>query len=261
MSDQPTPRPALDPSRLGRSLIDWRPEIVESAGSTNALVAERAREGEEAGLVLVTEHQTAGRGRLDRQWETPARVALTFSVLLRPDLPPVSWPWIPLMTGYAVHTALADRVPEASLKWPNDVMVGDHKIAGILVERVETPVGPAAVVGVGINVNQTGAELPPQGTSLHEELGEEFDRTELLVQVLTCLHTLAPLTSTPEQLRPAYADVCGTLGRTVDVHLPGGEVVRGEALDLDQHGALVVGTDRGALSVSAGDVVHVRPAG
>lgn len=258
MTETPAPRPALDQSRLGNLASGWRVEVVESAGSTNALLAERARAGEPQGLVLVTEHQTAGRGRLDRVWETPARVALTFSVLLRPDLPPQAWPWLPLLTGYAVHAALVDRVPEVSLKWPNDVLVGEHKIAGILVERVETPAGPAAVVGIGMNVNQTAEELPPTGTSLCVELGETLDRTDLLLQVLGSLHALQPLLRSTDQLATAYAEVCGTLGRLVDVHLPGGEVERGEALHLDEHGALVVGTAEGMLSVTAGDVVHVR---
>lgn len=263
MVPTPAPRPALDQSRLTGLASGWWVEVVDSAGSTNAVVAERARAGEREGLVLATEHQTAGRGRLDRTWETPARVALTFSVLLRPTLPPPAWPMLPLLTGYAVHAALVDRVPEVSLKWPNDVLVGEHKIAGILVERVETPQGPAAVVGVGINVNQTREELPETGTSLHLELGEQFDRTDLLRQVLGSLHALQPLTEEPDQLRTAYAQVCDTVGRPVEVHLPGGERVRGEALDLDVTGALVVATDDpgrdGMLTVSAGDVVHVRP--
>ncbi|WP_185995657.1 biotin--[acetyl-CoA-carboxylase] ligase [Nocardioides campestrisoli] len=262
MPDAPAPRPALDPIRLADVPAPLRVEVVEATGSTNALVAERARAGEPAGLVVVTEHQTAGRGRLDRVWETPARVALTFSVLLRPDAPPQAWPWLPLLTGYAVQSALADRVPEVSLKWPNDVLVEDRKIAGILVERIETPAGPAAVVGVGINVNQEPEELPiAAATSLRVELGETFDRTDLLIQVLGSLHALEPLLAQPSALRPAYADVCSTLGRQVDVHLPGGEVVRGEALDLDASGALVLSTGQGTLTVSAGDIVHVRPTG
>src|SRR5690606_1406180 len=117
-----------------------------------------------------------------------------FSILLRPDLPPTSWTWIPLLTGYALHAALADRIPEVTLKWPNDVMVGDHKIAGILVERVETDLGPAAVIGIGLNVNQTREELPTDtSTSLRVELEESFDRSDLLVQVLGSFKALLPL--------------------------------------------------------------------
>lgn len=265
MTPSPAPRPPLDLDLLAVP-VGWRVEVVEATPSTNAAVAERARAGEEPGLVLVTEHQTAGRGRLDRSWETPARSSLTFSVLLRPDVPPASWSWLPLLTGYAVQAALADRLPDVALKWPNDVLVDDgsgagRKVCGILVERVETGDGPVAVVGVGINVDQTLDELPVAlATSVSLETGEPVERTGLLGQVLGSLHGLQGLLDDVESLRPAYADVCVTLGRTVDVHLPGGDVRRGEALDIDATGALVVGTDDGTFTVAAGDVVHVRPA-
>lgn len=242
-------------------------EVVEATPSTNADLAARARAGEPAGLVLVTEHQTEGRGRLDRSWVTPARSSLTFSVLLRPEVPAEHWPWVPLLTGYAVQAALADRLPDVALKWPNDVLVatdesgGGRKVAGILVERVDTPSGPMAVVGVGINVDQTLDELPvAAATSIVLETGDPVDRTDLLGQALGSLHGLLGLLDDVEVLRTAYADVCSTLGRTVDVHLPGGAVRRGEALDLDASGALVVSTGDGTLTVAAGDVVHVRPA-
>lgn len=265
MTDAPASRPPLDPARLSTP-TGWHVEVVEATPSTNAAVAERARGGEEPGLVLVTEHQTAGRGRLDRAWETPARSSLTFSVLLRPDVPPTSWSWLPLLTGYAVQAALADRLPDIALKWPNDVLVDagsgvGRKVCGILVERVETASGPMAVVGVGINVDQTLDELPVAlATSVALETGEPVERTGLLGQVLGSLHGLQGLLDDVDSLRAAYADVCVTLGRTVDVHLPGGDVRRGEALDIDATGALVVATGDGTFTVAAGDVVHVRPA-
>lgn len=263
-ADRPR-RPPVDRVTLA-ALPDWDVEVVEESTSTNGALAARAREGAPEGLVLVTEHQTAGRGRLDRAWETPARSSLTFSVLLRPDVPPTSWSWLPLLTGYAVQAALADRLPDIALKWPNDVLVdGDggigRKVCGILVERVETGSGPMAVVGVGINVDQTLDELPVAlATSVSLETGEPVERTGLLAQVLGSLHGLMGLLDDVDSLRRAYADVCVTLGRTVDVHLPAGDVRRGEALDIDASGALVVGTDDGTFTVAAGDVVHVRPA-
>lgn len=267
MNDASAPRPPIDPHRLAVP-GGWRIEVEEATPSTNAALTERAHAGEEPGFVLVTEHQTAGRGRLDRAWETPARSSLTFSVLLRPAVPPGDWPWLPLLTGYAVQAALADRLPDIALKWPNDVLVDGagsglgRKVAGILVERIETDRGPMAVVGVGINVDQTLDELPVAlATSVSLETGEPVDRTGLLGQVLGSLHGLQGLIEDTDALRRAYADVCVTLGRTVDVHLPGGDVRRGEALDIDGSGALVVGTEEGALTVAAGDVVHVRPTG
>lgn len=261
MSSSPAPRPPIDPDRL-TAPPGWRIVLSDASPSTNADAARLAREGEEAGLVVVTEHQTAGRGRLDRVWETPARSSLTFSVLLRPDVPAEKWPWVPLLTGYAVHAALADRLPEVVLKWPNDVLVEERKVAGILAERIETPQGPMVVVGIGINVDQSLEELPVAlATSVSLETGEPVDRTQLLGQVVGSLHGLQGLLDDTDSLRAAYADVCSTLGRTVDVHLPGDVVRRGEALDLDSSGALVVGADGGTFTVAAGDVVHVRPTG
>lgn len=259
MTSVPASRPALDPDRLAAPQ-GWRVEVTEASPSTNALVADRARAGEEEGLVVITEHQTAGRGRLGRVWETPARSSLTFSVLLRPDAPAQDWPWLPLLTGYAVQAALADRLPDIALKWPNDVLVEERKVAGILVERVDTPQGPAAVVGIGINVSQTLEELPVAlATSVELETGEPVDRTDLWGQVLGSLHGLQGLLLDTKALRTAYADVCSTLGREVEVHLAGDEVRRGEALDIDAGGALVVSSADGTFTVGAGDVIHVRP--
>ena len=171
MISDPAARPPLDAERLAAAdpdlLTGLTVEVVEEAASTNALVIERARSGAAEGLVVAAEHQNAGRGRLDRTWETPPRSGLTFSVLLRPTAPTASWPWLPLLAGYAVDKALKAAGYEASVKWPNDVLLDGRKVAGILVERVETDAGPAAVVGIGLNVGMTAEELPvPEATSL-----------------------------------------------------------------------------------------------
>ena len=117
-------------------------EVVAEAGSTNALVSERAQRGAPEGLVILAEHQTAGRGRLDRSWETPPGSGLTFSVLLRPDLPRARWGWLPLWGGLAVADALRERCGlDAVLKWPNDVLVGESKVCGLLAEASGRPPG------------------------------------------------------------------------------------------------------------------------
>jgi BirA family biotin operon repressor/biotin-[acetyl-CoA-carboxylase] ligase len=254
-------RPPLDRDRLADA-GPWDIEVLESTPSTNAVVADRARDGAGAGLVVVAEHQTAGRGRLDRVWETPARAALTVSVLLRPDAEPSRWPWLPLMTGLAASAALPG---EPALKWPNDVLLGDQKVAGILVERVETPTGPAAVLGVGINVTMTADELPvPTATSLALQ-GHEVDRTDLLLAFLVELDAQVASWSSGREadpaLREAYVDRCATLGEDVRVDLPSGATVEGRAVDVDDGGRLVVDTGDGRTAVGAGDVIHVRPAG
>jgi BirA family transcriptional regulator, biotin operon repressor / biotin---[acetyl-CoA-carboxylase] ligase len=255
MTPDATARPPLDAARLPD-----RVEVLEATPSTNAVVAERARAGEPEGLVVVAEHQQAGRGRLDRTWVTPPRTSLTFSLLLRPDLPAAQWPWIPLWTGYAVHAALAAHVPGLGLKWPNDLLVDGRKVAGILLERVETPDGPAAVVGVGLNVSQTRDELPvEQATSLALETGAAPDRTGVLTDVLASLEGHRGLLARREELRAAYAGACVTLGSELRVEVPGGVVVEGRGADVDADGQLVVDTADGPVAVRAGDVVHVRP--
>ncbi|HET9423130.1 MAG TPA: biotin--[acetyl-CoA-carboxylase] ligase [Nocardioides sp.] len=269
MNADPAQRPPLDVARIAGGVgadAGLLVEVVAEAPSTNALVADRAREGAPDGLVVVADHQTAGRGRLDRTWETPAGAALTFSMLLRPTVPTRSWPWLPLLTGYAVARALIARGYAAGVKWPNDVLIGEGKVAGILVERVDTPEGPAAVVGVGLNTGMTAEELPvPTATSLSLEQGGSPapDRVAVLLEVLASIrqaYDAWQLGGEPaaERLATSYAVACVTVGRAVRVDLPDGSVLEGTAEAVDSSGRLVVRTADGPREVGAGDVVHVR---
>jgi BirA family biotin operon repressor/biotin-[acetyl-CoA-carboxylase] ligase len=264
-------RPPLDQEALSAALTRqgslWRHvEVLQEAPSTNALVAERARAGEEAGLVVVAEHQTSGRGRLDRVWTTPPRAALTFSVLVTPDrVPAARWPWLPLLAGIAVSEAVR-RVADVdcALKWPNDVLVGERKLSGILVERVERGYGAAAVVGVGLNVSSSREELPVEtATSLALEGSATLDRSVILREVLRSFEALyvqwqAELGDADRGLLASYVRRCATLGRQVRVQLPTGDVVSGEATGVDADGRLQVRTRSGPQVLGAGDVVHVR---
>ena len=138
---------------------------------------------------------------------------------------------------------------DASVKWPNDVLLAadgeERKVAGILVERVETPTGPAAVVGIGINVGMTADELPvPEATSL-AVAGEAPDRTELLGLVLDTLWDSYVAwqeggEEAATRLAASYASACATVGRDVSVALPGGETLTGRAVGIDGSGRLVV---------------------
>ena len=261
-------RPPLDRSRLARDNPELMPdlvvEVVDTLPSTNAAVGERALAGAPDGLVIVADHQTAGRGRLGRTWETPPGTALTFSMLLRPRTPTRAWPWLPLLAGYAVDKALKARGLDAGVKWPNDVLIGEKKVAGILVERLDTRDGPAAVVGVGINIDLTVDELPvPTATSLGLELGARVDRTEVLVEVLNAIREAfdaweAGGDLNGMRLAESYAAACVTVGRQVRVDLPGGSVLQGLAVEIDPTGQLVVESDGVRHPVAAGDVVHVR---
>jgi BirA family biotin operon repressor/biotin-[acetyl-CoA-carboxylase] ligase len=260
-------RPPLSPAALSARLVRpgglWREiRVIQETGSTNADLLEEARAGAAEGLVLVAETQTAGRGRLDRTWSSPPRAALTVSVLLRPaGVPPSALAWLPLFTGIAVAAALRDGAGiTAGLKWPNDVLVADRKIAGILAEVH----GDAVVAGVGLNVTLTEAELPvPTATSLLLENAACLDRERLLAAVLTKLAgqytawAAGPCTGRPA-LRDEYLRWCVTVGREVRVELPGGAVLTGTAADVDESGRLAVRTGSGTTLVGAGDVVHVR---
>ncbi len=264
MTSPDASRPSLDRALLAAAPPPWRVEVVDEAASTNALVGVRARAGEPEGLVVAAEHQTSGRGRLDRVWVTPAGSALTCSVLLRPAGVPVArWPWLPLLAGVATATAVRRATGVAAdLKWPNDVLVGDRKLAGILVERVDTPEGPAAVVGIGLNAAMRADELPVDtATSLLLE-GGRAGRTTLLLAVLEMLGELVAGwvsgAGEPSALRAAYLELCGTVGREVRVELPGGEQCRGQATGVDPDGRLVVDVDGVARQFGAGDVVHLR---
>lgn len=260
----------------------WRDVTVRAeTGSTNSDLLAAARDGAPEGTVLAAEVQTAGRGRLDRRWTCPPRAALSFSVLLRPDgVPAVARGWIPLLAGVAVAAGLrAQAGLDARLKWPNDVLVGGAKIAGILAEQA----GDAIVLGIGINVTTRRDELPvPHATSV-VLAGAAPDREQLLVAVLGELETwyrrwvaavaagppvlagtvlagtvLAGPGGDPAGLRAEYLRLSATVGQQVRVSMPGGKLVTGRAGDVDATGRLVVGTASGPVPVSAGDVVHVR---
>lgn len=292
-------RPPLDECALERALVRpgglWRRiRVVDTTGSTNADLAELARAGEEPGLVLVAEAQTAGRGRMKRSWTAPPRSGLTFSVLLPAEGSPLQLGWLPLLAGVALVSALrgfrtsplaagspasagpppealaggsrtsasppagalGGPLAEAALKWPNDVLVGDRKLAGILAERA----GDGVVVGIGLNVSLRPEELPvPTATSLAIE-GAPTDRDPLLRSILRELadRLWAFHADGTDDLRAAYKELCGTLGRTVRVLLPDETTLTGRAADVDDAGRLVVESDHGTHTLSAGDVVHVR---
>lgn len=271
-------RPPLHGRNLERALVRpgglWtRLDLRAETASTNADAAEAAERGEPEGLVVVAERQTAGRGRRDRTWVSPARAGIATSVLLRPGQPNVdrAWPavpvaaygWLPLLAGVAV-VETATRVAEvpAVLKWPNDLMIGDAKCAGILAEGV----AGAVVVGIGLNVTLRAHELPTDrlATSLQLAGAELTDRDPLLRSLLRAFATwydrwrLAGGDAEASGLREAYRHHCGTLGREVRVQLPGGSELAGTATGIDTDGQLVIRGADGEQSIAAGDVLHVR---
>lgn len=226
----------------------WRCEHVPSADSTQDLVL--ARNLEQAGLVIWTTDQRAGRGRADRHWISPANSGIAMSLLLKPSRERTSWTWYPLLLSCAASLAIADRGVQSCVKWPNDVMVGERKIAGVLA----TVSGDSLVVGIGINTAMSAQQAPePRATSLAMEGASQLDALSLVDDVLRHFTELLA------ESNPAstYRKHCATIGRDVVVHTPAG-VITGVARDIDDAGALIVKSGHDLVALTVGDVTHVR---
>ena len=239
--------PLLDlRSRAFRAPDGWQVDVVDSTSSTNADVLAAARAGREPRYVLVAEHQSAGRGRLGRTWESPPRAGLTFSALL----PAAPSPWVPLFAGVAVAAAIRSVCElDALLKWPNDVLVDGKKTCGLLAEVAARPGARSQVVlGVGLNVTTTAEELPTDrpATSLRLAGAAVTDRATLLRAILRELDV--------ERVPDDYRAVCASLGAQVVVHLPTGAQATGRVDAIDGAGRVVVA----GVAYAAGDVVHLR---
>ncbi len=237
-------------------------EVVESTGSTNADLIARAVDPQLDRRVLIAEFQDSGRGRHERSWVSPARAQIAMSILVRlGGIDAAVLGWLPLLTGVAVVDAVrATTGLDANLKWPNDVLIEGRKVAGILAEVASGSGEPAVVVGVGLNVSLTEAELPvPHAVSLELAGARDVDRTELALALLRAFAKHFDEWRTADwdvtALAAAYRDRCATLGAQVRAELPGGEVLTGVATDIDPSGRLIIG-DR---AVTAGDVTHLRP--
>lgn len=281
-------RPGLDAVQLRAALAGGhgpfaRFEGVDETGSTNTDLASAAAADPEAWpdlSVLTAEQQTSGRGRLDRLWEAPAKASILVSVLLRPvnsrgeAMPASSLAWLSLLAASALTRTLAEHASvDAGIKWPNDVLIGGRKVAGVLAQLVPAAHGtqPAVVVGTGLNVSLQADELPyPTATSLAFEHASTTNRSILLKAYLRGLAALyrqfCAVDGDPDvllqqgpSLRRQVARQMVTIGQRVRVELPGGRELTGDAEALDESGALVIAGSDGALhTVAAGDVVHLR---
>lgn len=247
-----------------------RLEVLAAAASTNTLLSGRTAEDPGAWphmSALVADHQTAGRGRSGRGWVTPAGSSLTLSFVVRPEVSLAETSWLPLVVGQAVATTLRDAGVGGVLKWPNDVVVDAgaaeipgwgrwRKVVGILCEAVPGQSG-TFIAGIGINVSQEQTDLPvPHAASLLTLGAARLDRAALLRSLIA--HLADAVAHWEADASSAHREIAGltaTLGQVVTVAVPSGETVEGEAVRLDDSGALVVrladGTERG---VNAGDV-------
>jgi len=271
-------RCALDPQRL-RAGLTWpsgplaRLSVVAESASTNsdALAALRSSSPPPHLSAFVADHQTAGRGRAGRTWETPAGTSMTASIVLRPEVARSAFGWVPMLVGLAAVRAFAALGIAARLKWPNDVVVEtddvddipgwgtERKIAGILCEVEDS----AVVAGIGINVSQDRDELPvAHATSAFLAGALSLDREALLGRVVRELDALITAWERdPSSVRDLVEPVCSTIGRDVVVDVPGAAPLTGRAVGLSVEGGLELRLNDGELrAVLAGDV-RVRSVG
>lgn len=248
--------------RLGQRTSGWRLVCLDAIGSTND-VARRAGERDlPERLAVFAELQTAGRGRQGRRWEAPSGRGLTGSTLWRPRVSAERLGTLAQVAGVAAVRALAACGVEATLKWPNDVMLGGAKCGGILIEGAfEASQVSYAVVGIGLNVLQRAEELPPTpypATSVLLAAGRAVERSALAAELLAALSVAYDRWHVePAELFRSWRAALGTLGHAVVVSAPGREV-RGVARDVEPDGALLVERTDGSIERFVSGEVSVR---
>jgi BirA family transcriptional regulator, biotin operon repressor / biotin---[acetyl-CoA-carboxylase] ligase len=252
--------PLLATRDVGRVLHHF-----ESCGSTNAEAFTLAQEGAFHGEVVVAETQTAGRGRRGRSWVSPPGLNVYTSIVVRPEVPPARAPELTLVAAVAAVETLRDAQVNAAIKWPNDLVVGKKKIAGILTElAADAERVQFAVVGVGINLNVDprtfSSELASLATSAIAERGQDVPRALFVAAFLSNFERWYDLWLDEGfgPVRDAWRTKAQTLGQPVVVKQEPGEW-RGVAEDIDESGALLVRTESGLRRVLAGDVEHLTP--
>lgn len=241
----------------------WSPAIryLEECDSTNRIAAEWARGGAADGSIVITDHQTAGRGRLARSWSSVPGAGLQFSIVLRPELSADSLGLLNIVAGSALAVAAVALGLPAKLKWPNDLILNGRKAAGILAETVPGPNEFASVVlGIGVNVNHRAEDFPEElassATSFRIASGKEFDRIDVLAAFLG---EFGPRYSglawaRTHEVIGEYRALCDTIGRNVRVHLSDREI-ESKAMGVADDGALLLESGE---RITAGDVIHLR---
>ena len=251
-------------ARLGDTQVIGRDiQVFEQTTSTNDVAEKLARDGVKEGAVVFAESQTKGRGRLGRVWMSPTRKGLWFSVLLRPELHPQNTTQLTVISATALRRAFKSTTGlTADIKWPNDLLIGGKKTAGILTEMsAEMDRVRHVILGIGVDVNQDADEFPPElrsiATSLKIEAGAAISRAELAVEILRELDAdYARIRGGKfSEIADEWEDACVTIGKNVAVHV-GERHFRGHAESLDDDGALLVRTEHGHLErVIGGDVM------
>ena len=250
------PRAPLDRKAISAEISQyWRVSVVEVTGSTQDDLVEKVESGEAIPKsVIAAEYQSAGRGRLDRTFVAPQTSALTFSLYIEPKVNREEWSFIPLLAGLSMQEALSsfDKGIEIGIKWPNDLIINEKKIAGIISQA--TPRG--VVIGIGVNVGMRSDELPVEhATSLSLENFTELDRNRILAAFLNYFEVNLQVWELGQTFAAQYRRASVTLGRQVEITLPGGEIVAATAEGISDTGGLMLDNGR---EITVGDVIHLR---
>jgi BirA family transcriptional regulator, biotin operon repressor / biotin---[acetyl-CoA-carboxylase] ligase len=248
----------LDKTRIvGRDI-----RVFEQTTSTNDMMEKLARDGVKEGIVVFAESQTRGRGRLGRKWLSPAYKGLWFSVLLRPDLRPQEATQLTVVSATALRRAIrAETGLNPEIKWPNDILVGGKKVAGVLTElSAELDRIKHVILGIGVDVNLSAGEFPAdlrrQATSLKIEAGRTVSRAELAMAILQELDHdyLRVCTGQFAKIADEWEAHCKTIGRDVTIQM-GDRRIAGRAESLGENGELLLRTEHGHLErINGGDV-------
>lgn len=241
---------------------------LETIDSTNLEAIRRAKEGAPEGLCIVAREQTAGRGRLDRSWHSPKDAGLYCSIVLRPAIELKTWPLLSLVSALAVSDALVRSCNlKPDIKWPNDVCVNQRKLCGILAETIESDKGPAAIMGIGINLKRASLpkDLCETAISIEEMIGREPEYERVLNELLVAFGERYELLQGADGFEHTIREWCANSSyaydRRVRVSLENGAFT-GVTRGLENDGALRVETDDGPMRIiRAGDVTALRAQG
>jgi BirA family biotin operon repressor/biotin-[acetyl-CoA-carboxylase] ligase len=229
--------------------------VVEVTGSTqDDLYQLASTDSVIAKTILASEYQTSGRGRLDRTFTAPPMSALTFSLYIEPKVEREEWSFITLLAGLSVHEALAALDPQVSvgIKWPNDLLIGEKKFVGMIAQATKKGI----ILGIGINVGMTAEELPvDNATSLALEGFANLDRNEILASIINHFEINVEMWEHDKSFLAEYRSASVTIGKDVEVTLPGGELIHSKAINISNAGALLL---EDGSEVTVGDVVHLR---
>ena len=228
--------------------------MVDLTASTQSDLAELVNSSvAKSGEVIAAEFQSNGRGRLDRTFEAPPQSALLFSFYIAPKRARSEWSFISFLAALAMREVISKDIKDkVSLKWPNDILIGERKVAGLLAQQI----GDGVIVGIGLNVAMNEIELPvPTATSLALSGSNNLDRNLLLSAFLNQFADIFKEWDSGGNFREEYRQVCSTLGRQVRVEVLGRDSIEAEAVAITAQGALILSD---GTEVNVGDVVHLR---